>query len=225
MPVTHDHVPSPATRQVRPAVGRVPNETHTARPWRIHELVSDFDLEDVWAFRVYGTARDFDDVVELVTGGPDLVARFSAPARAVWWLRDRIGSLVGFDRISAPVGDDPDWAPIPGSTDRSLRDRLPVDLRDTVAGLRFRDVPFVPVYRTADEFVAELSNRTVHAVMHVTWVHDGNGSYHAEMASYAKPRGLVGAIYMVAIMPFRRWVVYPSLLKAQEQAWTERSAT
>lgn len=27
---------------------RLPNSEHTARPWRIHELTTDFNLEDVW---------------------------------------------------------------------------------------------------------------------------------------------------------------------------------
>jgi len=27
---------------------RLPNTAHTSRPWRIHELIRDFRLEDVW---------------------------------------------------------------------------------------------------------------------------------------------------------------------------------
>ena len=40
---------------------RLPNTTHTARPWRVHEFTKDFEVEDVW---------------ELPTpGGPDDLAR------------------------------------------------------------------------------------------------------------------------------------------------------
>jgi hypothetical protein len=58
-------------------------------------------------------------------------------------------------------------APIPGSDQTSLTERLPVDLRDNAADVRFDAVPFTWLHRTHDEFAAEISNRTVHTVMHV----------------------------------------------------------
>ena len=45
----------------------------------------------------------------------------------------------------------------------------PDDLRATAAGVDFLAQPFVPLYRTDDEFAAELSNRNIHAVMHLAW--------------------------------------------------------
>jgi hypothetical protein len=49
--------------------------------------------------------------------------------------------------------------------------------------------PFVPLYRTDDEFAAELSNRTIHAVMHLAWAEQASGDYQGQMAVYVKPRG------------------------------------
>ena len=59
----------------------------------------------------------------------------------------------------------------------SLTDRLPDDLRNTAADLHFDFLPFTSLYRTDVEFAAEISNRTVHGVMHLAWVDQGAGHY------------------------------------------------
>jgi hypothetical protein len=38
---------------------RLPNNAHTSRPWRIHELTHDFRLEDVWALPTPGCQTTF----------------------------------------------------------------------------------------------------------------------------------------------------------------------
>src|SRR5271169_1345960 len=72
------------------------------------------------------------------------------------------------------------------------------------------------------EFAAELSNQTVHAVMHLAWVDRGEGHYQGQMAVYVKPRGRLGRRYMTLIAPFRHWVVYPALMRQIERAWKTR---
>lgn len=103
-----------------------------------------------------------------------------------------------------------------------MAERLPADLRDSAAGLRFDHLPFVPLYRTDVEFAAELSNQTVHGVMHLAWVDQGNGRHQGQMAVYVKPRGRLGAGYLAIIKPFRYWVVYPALTRQIERAWNAR---
>lgn len=39
-----------------------------------------------------------------------------------------------------------------------------------------------------------------------------------------KPNGLLGAVYMAAIMPFRHLIVYPPLMRDIEREWQSRSA-
>ena len=112
--------------------------------------------------------------------------------------------------------------PIPGATETLLIDRLPEDLSNTAADLTFDSTPFAPLYRTDDEFAAELSNRTMHAVLHLTWVDQGGGRYQGQMAVYVKPRGRLGRAYMALIAPFRHWIVYPALLRQVEQTWNTR---
>ncbi|MFE0376516.1 DUF2867 domain-containing protein [Streptomyces inhibens] len=60
---------------------------------------------------------------------------------------------------------------------------------------RLRAAPLTSVYLTHDEWVAELANRTVRAVMHIGWVPDGAGGYRGQMAVLVKPNGLLGAVY------------------------------
>ena len=150
----------------------------------------------------------------------------SLPLRVLWRLRDRLGSWFGLGRISAPIDRGRDDAagklPIPGTNEASLIDRLPDDLRNTAADPDFAWAPFAPLYRTDAEFAAELSNRTVHAVMHLAWVDRGEGRYQGQMAVYVKPRGLLGKGYMALIKPFRYWVVYPALMREIERAWNRR---
>ncbi len=203
---------------------KLPNSAHESRPWRIREITSDFTLEDVWALPVHGDAEDFPALLEMLTAA-DPAETKSLPTRVLWSTRDRLGQWFGLGRISAPVEGDLDAAgklPIPGEGDTSLTSRLPDDLRDTAADMQFASLPFEPLYRTKDEFAAELSNQTVHGVMHLAWVDQGAGRYQGQMAVYVKPRGLLGRGYMALIKPFRYWIVYPALMRQVEREWGER---
>jgi hypothetical protein len=207
---------------------RLPNAAHEARPWRIREIVPDFALEDVWALPAEGSAEDFQALLELMASS-DPAKGESRAARLLWRLRDRLGRWLDLGRISAPAGSDADGAagrlPIPGTNETSLTDRLPDDLRNTAAGLEFRSLPFVPLYRTDVEFAAEVSNKTVHGVMHLAWVDQGDGRYQGQMAVYVKPRGPLGKGYMALIKPFRHWVVYPALMRQSERTWNAHESS
>lgn len=205
--------------------GRLPNAVHESGPWRIREIAPDFTVEDVWALPVHGGAEDFQAVLELMASS-DPAHAGSLPTRVLWGVRDLLGSWFGLGRISAPIdGARPDGAsklPIPGTNESSLTGRLPDDLRNTAVDLDFGSLPFVPLYRTDDEFAAELSNQTVHGVMHLAWVDQGKGRYQGQMAVYVKPRGPLGKGYMALIKPFRYWVVYPALMRQIGLAWNTR---
>jgi hypothetical protein len=203
---------------------RLPNSAHESGPWRIREIVPDFTLEDVWALPARGDADDFQDLLELMASS-DPANADSLPTRTLWRLRDRLGSWFDLGGISAPdevVGTGE--LSIPGAAATSLAGRLPADLRGTAAGVDFDSLPFVPLYRTDVEFAAEVSNRTMHGVMHLAWVEQDDGLYQAQMAVYVKPRGLFGKAYMAAIKPFRYWIVYPALTRQTERMWNARPA-
>jgi uncharacterized protein DUF2867 len=201
---------------------RIPNSEHQSRPWRIREIAPDFTLEDVWALPAHGDAKEFDTALELMrTTQPS--AADSLPARALWATRDQLGKWFDLGRISESVGsEDVGKLPIPGTHETSLRERLPEDLRGTAEGLDFSALPFEPLYRTDDEFAAEISNKTVHGVMHLAWADQGGGDYQGQMAVYVKPRGPLGRAYMALIKPFRYLIVYPALMRQVERTWEAR---
>jgi hypothetical protein len=186
---------------------RLPNTAHTSRPWRIHELTRDFRLEDVWALPTPGGPDDLPRLVQQISAG-DTSTNPSRAARALFAIRWKVGELLGWD--------DPDAGH--GSQRQTLRDRLPVDLREA-PGPDFDRLPFISLYLLDDEWAAEIVNRTVHGVMHIGWVPDGTGGYRGQMAVLVKPNGLLGTAYMAAIMPFRHLIVYPPLMREIRRDW------
>jgi hypothetical protein len=202
---------------------KLPNAEHECRPWRIHEIVPDFTLEDVWALPTKGGPDDLQALLALA-GSFDPSQVESAPTRFLWNLRDRLGRWFGLGEISAPVdGESAAGESIPGTTETSLRDRIPPDLRGTAAGFDFGSLPFAPLYRTDREAAAELGNKTMHGVAHLGWVEVGDGLYEGRMAVYVKPRGFFGRAYMLLIKPFRYWIVYPALTRHIERMWVARA--
>jgi hypothetical protein len=188
---------------------RLPNTAHTSRPWRIHELTRDFRLEDVWALPTPGGPDDLPRLVQQIAES-DPSESSSRVARTLWAIRWKIGALLGWDR--------PDCGH--GSERPTLRDRLPVDLREGPSGPPDRDMaPFTSLYLLEDEWAAEIVNRTVHGVMHIGWVPDQTGGYRGQMAVLVKPNGRLGAVYMAAIRPFRHLIVYPPLMRQIERTW------
>jgi hypothetical protein len=190
---------------------RLPDTAHATRAWRIHEIAPDFRLEDVWALPTPGAREDFPRLVELITSF-DPAQGSSAVARMLFAIRSKIGDVLGFDRPETGLG-----ARVP-----RLRDRLPVDLRDTAPDSDSRALPFAPLYLLDDEWAAEIANQTVHGVIHLGWVPDGNGGYRGQMAILVKPNGRRGAAYMAAIAPFRHLIVYPAIMRQVERAWRVR---
>lgn len=75
------------------------------------------------------------------------------------------------------------------------------------------------MYGADREAAFEITNRTVHGIMHLGWVPDGRGGYRGQMAVLVKPSGLLGRAYMAAIAPVRYAVVYPMMLRAIGHAW------
>lgn len=190
---------------------RLPNSAHTSRPWRIHELTSDFRLEDVWALPTPGGPHEFPLLVRGIAAGDP--AQGGPPiSRALWAVRWKLGELLGWDEPKTGVG-----ARVP-----SLRERVPADLRDSADAPQFERLPFSTLYATDDEWAAEIANKTVHGVVHFGWAPDGSGRYRGQMAVYVKPNGLLGEAYLAAIKPFRHLIVYPAMMKQIERAWRER---
>jgi hypothetical protein len=191
---------------------RLPNSAHAFRPWRIHEFTRDFRLEDVWALPTPGGPDDFLRLVQMLASSNPSQSS-SRAARTLFAIRWKVGELLGWDGPEASLG----------SRVPTLRDRLPVDLREAPTGPDFPSLPFTSLYLLDDEWAAEIANRTMHGVMHIGWVPDQTGGYRGQMAVLVKPNGLFGTAYMAAIAPFRHLIVYPPAIRGIGRDWRARA--
>jgi hypothetical protein len=188
---------------------KLPESVHTSRPWRIHELTAGFRLEDVWELPTPGGSEDFPRLVQLVASSDPSHRSPSRAARALWAIRWKLGEVFGWDGPEASAA----------ARVQTLRDRMPADLRDGPRGPGFDALPFTSLYLLENEFAAEIANRTMHGVMHLSWVEADAGGFRGQMAVYVKPNGLLGNSYMAAIRPFRHRVVYPPMMRQIARAW------
>lgn len=191
---------------------RLPDSEYESRPWRIHDIAPDFELEDVWQLPVEGERDDLPLLVERFAAG-DPAEGPSRAVRILFALRWKIGELLRWDDADDGLG----------SRAPSLRDRLPSDLRDATAP-EFESLPFEPLYMTVHEFAAEIANKTMHGVLHIGWVEGDDGRYRGQLAVLVKRNGFFGAAYMAAIRPFRHLIVYPAMMRQIEREAQEVAA-
>ncbi len=179
---------------------------------RAHALLADVPLHDVWALDLPGggTDRRIADVRALV----DLGAANRA-TRALFALRLAIGRVLGWDRERpvAPSASPHSLLPALGDADRAASEVAPGT----------RDGPFRVVYVFAREAVSEIENATV-AAWSVQALVPRPGGYRFYWAIYVRPVGAITRAYMMAIDPFRHWIVYPSILRALRRGWDARGA-
>jgi hypothetical protein len=83
-----------------------------------------------------------------------------------------------------------------------------------------REGPFRVVYRFENEELLELINRTAHAAALSTLVETAN-AYRFYFGVYVRSVGRFTPIYMALIDPFRKLVVYPSLLRSVRARWSQ----
>jgi hypothetical protein len=198
---------------------RLPNSAHEAHPWVIAQIAPDFSLLDAWAVPAQGGPDDFDSFLEVMASFDPADAE-SVLSRALFSLRLRLGAWLGLDDATKE-------RPIPGCTETTLSARLPAGLRGSATGPVVSDTTqqagFVPLYRTDDEWAAEVSNATVHGVVQLAWVEQEQGRFRGQMGVYVKPRGKLGEAYLMFIEPFRHFIVYPALMRQIGRAWAARS--
>ncbi|NUP48445.1 MAG: DUF2867 domain-containing protein [Catenulispora sp.] len=190
---------------------RLENSEHTRHPWLIHGITEDFLVEDVWALPTPGAGPDdFPTLLAVVNDG--LQRQISAPAKALFWVRLKLGTLLRLDRDRGGLN-----ARVP-----SLRERLPGELQEAAAARKPADSPFTFLYELPNEYAGEIANTTMHGVVHFGWVPDGAGGWRGQMAVLVKPNGRFGSAYMAFIKPFRHLIIYPSLTRACERGWRAR---
>ena len=180
-----------------------------ARPLRVHALLHDVPLEDAWAVPLAGggTGRTVQDLRAVMAAG-----REAAPAvvQGLFRLRGRIGALCGWDHGR------PAWHA------EAYADRLsPADRAQSLAAPGTPDGEFRLLYRFEDEQLSELRNATVHAFLSLS-IRPTPGGYLVYAGVFVKAVHRFTRLYMRAIAPFRRLVVYPAVIRKVQGAWAER---
>jgi SAM-dependent methyltransferase len=198
---------------------------HYSQPWKVHEIAQDFELLDVWEIPILADKtkdQDFSCFLEVMRSSAleDTYRFFSIrhlAARFLVALRMYLGETFDLDKNINSL-------PIPGSYETSMRERLSAaDLKKSLADSIGEGTQTEGIWRTVylyeNEMLTEHSNDTVHALMHLGWVHKYGNYYTAQLAVYAKPRGNFGEFYMQLIMPFRRVIVYPTMMEEIKKRW------
>jgi hypothetical protein len=177
-------------------------------PLRVHALLADVPLHDVWVVEL-PRVRSGITLEAFRRAARDGFFAPSAAVRALLSLRFFIGRLLGWDRGPTEV-----------SRTEAFANRLtPADVAASLVPAGQKDGPFRVVYRFENEHLAELINRTAHAAALSALV-ETERTYRFYFVVYVQSVGRLTPLYMAAIDPFRKLIVYPSLLRSVRATWS-----
>jgi hypothetical protein len=185
-----------------------------ALPLRVHTFLADVPLHDVWAVTCLCTATALS-FLNFYAGRfrtdptPPMLrpTDFRLVARALFRLRFFLGRIFRLD--SEPK--DALAASFGSRLTAKDRDRSVV-VSGTPEGL------FHVVYRFENEQLLEIHNRTVHGAALSALAKRANG-YRFYFAIYVRQRTCITPFYRRLIDPFRKWIIYPALLKRIRTTW------
>jgi len=194
-------------------------------PLRVHDFLAGVTLHDVWAIDLprtrsgitldefLGTASVRSQVgCDCCENGRSrkgsLLTR-SLAVRTLLDIRFFVGRLFGWDHE-------------PASTAReTFTTRLTTaDRSRSLAPAGTREGLFRIVYRFENEQLLELINYTAHAAVLSALVETANG-YRFYFGVYVQNVGRFTPVYMALVDPFRKLIVYPSLLRSVRASWNQ----
>lgn len=185
-----------------------------AQPLRVHSLLADVPLHDVWAVDLARVREGVTlDAFYRLLSQHRLIGRLPPPARALFRLRFFLGRIFRLEDQPKGAGA-ASFAKGLTAEDRARSSLAP----GTPDGL------FRVVYRFENELLLEMHNRTVHGALLMALA-ETEASYRFYLAVYVCKAGWITPVYMGLIDPFRRWIVYPSMLKHIRAIWAESAFT
>ncbi len=181
-------------------------------PLRVHAFLAGVPLHDVWATDLPRTRSGItlDEFLRTASACP-----FTPPpfVHALLNIRLFVGRLLGWDREPTATA----W--------KSFATRMTTaDRSRSLAPAGARDGLFRVVYRFENEQLLELINRTAHAAALSALVETAN-AYRFYFGVYVCRVSRFTPIYMALIDPFRKLVVYPSLLRTVRAKWNNTFGT
>ena len=170
---------------------------------RAHELLHDIPLYDVSVVDLPGggAGRSVADIRTL-----ESAAAPSRIANALYGVRHVLGRVFDWDRV-------------PMRPEESLLSRLSErDRRDSEITPGTRDGPFLLLYQFPGEALSETRNATVHGYVCTALARTATG-YRLYWGVYVLPVSRLTRPYLIAIEPFRRFILYPAMLRRIRRAW------
>jgi hypothetical protein len=193
-------------------VPRISAQEFERLPLRVHEFLAGVPLHDVWVVDL-PRARGGITFDEFLRAAGGRVFTPSPIVRALLSIRFFVGRLLGWDQEKVEAVRETFAARLtPADTSRSL------------APAGTRTGPFRVVYRFENEELLELTNRTAHAAALSALV-ETPSAYRFYFGVYVREVGRFTAAYMAVIDPFRKLVVYPSLLRSVRSTWNRTFGT
>ena len=193
-------------------------------PLRVHTFLAGVPLHDVWAvdllpWRAGVTLDEFvrtPNNCKLDACGCSKSSALFTPSplvRILLNIRFFVGRIFGWDREP------------PATAWKSFAIRLTdTDRSKSLAAAGTRDGFFRVVYRFENEQLVELINRTAHAVALNALVETPT-AYRFYLAVYVRSVSRFTPFYMALIDPFRKLIVYPSLLRSVRARWNQAFGT
>ncbi len=176
-------------------------------PLQVHDFLASVPLADVSAVDLPGggPGRTLAEVRALVRA--DALVRANTATRLLFALRFWVGRVFGWDRRQGALSPE------------SYIHRLTAAQRDeSLIPPGTAEGAFRIVYARSDEVLTEIRNATVHGFLCAALVPAGAG-YRLYWAVFVRPVSRWTRPYMLAIEPFRRFIVYPSILGRVRRAW------
>ncbi len=187
-----------------------------ALPLRVHTFLADVPLHDVWAVDL-PAHRDGVTLCEFLRrasqcgcdSADTAINRLPPVTRALFRLRFFLGRIF---RLEAQPKD---------ALAASFGSRLtPEDRARSLVVSGKPEGLFRVVYRFENEQLLEIQNRTVHGAALSALAERADG-YRFYFAVYVRQTTWITPLYMGLIDPFRKWIVYPSLLKNIRTTWDQ----
>jgi hypothetical protein len=178
-------------------------EEYLSLELRAHQVLSDVPLYDVSVVDLPdgGDGRSLKDVLHLQATTPR-----SPVERALYGVRHALGRAFGWDEVRLLPQD-------------SLVSRLSeTDRRDSETPPGTPDGGFRIVYRFRNEQVSETRNATVRGYVCIALAPRSSG-YRFYFAVYVIPVSWLTGPYLALIEPFRRFLLYPAMLRRIRNAW------
>jgi hypothetical protein len=191
---------------------RISTQEFERLPLRVHDFLAGVPLHDAWAVDL-SRARSGITLDEFLRTTSSCLLTPPPIVRTLLNIRLFVGRLLGWDR-----------EPTATSWETFATRMTAADRSKSLAPPGTREGLFRVVYRFENEQLLEVINRTAHAAALSALVETEN-AYRFYFGVYVRSVSRFTPVYMALIDPFRKLVVYPSLLRSVRAKWNKTLGT